>query len=212
MDLKTTKQINALDATKVGQRTTKAELKTFKNVNQNEIVLGATFGLVVLGAILWFWLRSTFKPEPELTKSIDENGYVLLSPINEFEHRYIAKKRLGRDLAQDEIVHHINGKKADNEIGNLCLMDREKHEHFHSWLRWKKEKDGGYPSFSDQKRVLVEEYGGTLLENLSSWNHVKRCPGCNSPMVLRTARKGKNNGKQFWGCSRYPKCRSSVAA
>ena len=33
------------------------------------------------------------------------------------------------------------------------------------------------------------------------------CPECGKPMVLRTAQKGKNAGKQFWGCSAYPDCK-----
>lgn len=33
------------------------------------------------------------------------------------------------------------------------------------------------------------------------------CPRCGAPMMLRTARKGKRAGKQFWGCSTFPKCR-----
>lgn len=33
------------------------------------------------------------------------------------------------------------------------------------------------------------------------------CPACGSPMVVRTGRRGGRVGKQFWGCSRYPKCR-----
>jgi hypothetical protein len=36
------------------------------------------------------------------------------------------------------------------------------------------------------------------------------CPKCGAPMVLRTAKKGKRAGKQFWGCSAYPKCRSII--
>jgi len=36
---------------------------------------------------------------------------------------------------------------------------------------------------------------------------VPECPKCNSPMVKRTARQGKNAGGRFWGCSRYPDCR-----
>ena len=36
---------------------------------------------------------------------------------------------------------------------------------------------------------------------------VPSCPSCDSPMVLRTARKGANTGNQFWGCSRFPACR-----
>jgi len=33
------------------------------------------------------------------------------------------------------------------------------------------------------------------------------CPLCKGLMVLRTARKGKNSGSQFWGCSGYPECK-----
>lgn len=34
----------------------------------------------------------------------------------------------------------------------------------------------------------------------------KFCPKCEAEMVLRTAAKGTNVGKTFWGCSRYPRC------
>jgi four helix bundle suffix protein len=36
------------------------------------------------------------------------------------------------------------------------------------------------------------------------------CPECSKPMVLRTAKAGKNAGRQFWGCSAYPDCRGVV--
>ena len=36
------------------------------------------------------------------------------------------------------------------------------------------------------------------------------CPKCDAPMVRRVARRGKNAGKEFWGCSTFPKCRSIV--
>ena len=32
------------------------------------------------------------------------------------------------------------------------------------------------------------------------------CPKCDSPMVLRTAKRGPNAGTQFWGCPNYPRC------
>ncbi len=34
-----------------------------------------------------------------------------------------------------------------------------------------------------------------------------RCPICGLEMVLRTAKKGPNQGGQFWGCPDYPNCR-----
>jgi restriction system protein len=40
-------------------------------------------------------------------------------------------------------------------------------------------------------------------------SEVPSCPQCGSIMVLRTARKGDNAGKSFWGCSTFPKCRET---
>jgi len=36
----------------------------------------------------------------------------------------------------------------------------------------------------------------------------RTCPKCASPMVLRKAASGKYAGKRFWGCSRYPECKT----
>lgn len=33
------------------------------------------------------------------------------------------------------------------------------------------------------------------------------CPACQAPMLQRTAKRGSNVGKLFWGCSRYPACK-----
>jgi hypothetical protein len=32
------------------------------------------------------------------------------------------------------------------------------------------------------------------------------CPKCGQPMALRTARRGRHAGAQFWGCQNYPDC------
>jgi len=36
------------------------------------------------------------------------------------------------------------------------------------------------------------------------------CPKCGAPMVRRKAAKGENAGREFYGCSRYPKCRGII--
>ena len=41
-------------------------------------------------------------------------------------------------------------------------------------------------------------------------DHIPDCPHCGKPMVLRTAKSGKNEGQQFWGCSAYPDCKGIV--
>ncbi|MDO8987670.1 MAG: DUF2726 domain-containing protein [Coriobacteriia bacterium] len=35
------------------------------------------------------------------------------------------------------------------------------------------------------------------------------CPKCGVPMLLRTASKGEQAGRQFYGCPSYPKCRET---
>jgi len=47
-------------------------------------------------------------------------GYVM-------EHILIAEQKLGRPLAPDEVVHHLNGIKYDNREENLFVMPRRKH-------------------------------------------------------------------------------------
>lgn len=37
------------------------------------------------------------------------------------------------------------------------------------------------------------------------------CPACGGRMVKRTARKGRSPGRQFWGCTAYPRCRGTRA-
>ncbi|WP_202987141.1 nuclease-related domain-containing protein [Vibrio harveyi] len=37
---------------------------------------------------------------------------------------------------------------------------------------------------------------------------VKRCSRCGSEMVIRENKRGENKGKQFFGCSAFPKCRA----
>ena len=38
------------------------------------------------------------------------------------------------------------------------------------------------------------------------------CPVCQSPMVKRAAKQGPNKGNEFWGCTKFPKCRGTINA
>lgn len=94
---------------------------------------------------------------------------------------------------------------------------------------------GGYIRFIKSKRevVLTDNEALAICTRIQTGrlkppikthfghvNHVKEivekkqqkvdssCPRCGKPMVLRTTKAHENQGKQFWGCSGFPKCRN----
>lgn len=65
-----------------------------------------------------------------------ERGYVKILTVFGYirEHRLLIEKKLGRTLEKNEVVHHLNGDKADNRIENLFVMNKSDHNRFHSKL------------------------------------------------------------------------------
>ena len=43
-----------------------------------------------------------------------------------------------------------------------------------------------------------------------SIDFAKLCPKCGTPMVLKTAKKSKYKGHEFWGCPKYPDCKGLI--
>ena len=47
-------------------------------------------------------------------------------------HRIVAERMLGRSLLPDEIVHHIDGNKRNNNPKNLAVMTQSEHARLHA--------------------------------------------------------------------------------
>ncbi|MCQ2172185.1 MAG: HNH endonuclease [Bacteroidales bacterium] len=65
--------------------------------------------------------------DPHNTPRKNYDGYV-------YEHVLVAEKLLGRKLAKDEVVHHLDGNKVNNRPENLLVMLRSQHVRLHAWL------------------------------------------------------------------------------
>lgn len=74
--------------------------------------------------------------------TIDANGYYRVHvngkpcPL----HRKAMEDHLGRKLTREEVVHHVDRDKSNNNISNLMLM---KNHSEHKKLHWKEDKETG---------------------------------------------------------------------
>ena len=66
------------------------------------------------------YIRILITPDDPLYSMATKSNYVL-------EHRYVVAQHVGRVLSNTEIVHHLNGVKADNRLHNLVLVAKNNH-------------------------------------------------------------------------------------
>jgi hypothetical protein len=65
---------------------------------------------------------------------VNTQGYVVITVDGERvqEHRYVAERMLGRPLRPDEVVHHRDRNRTNNDECNLQVMTRSEHMTLHA--------------------------------------------------------------------------------
>lgn len=115
-------------------------------------------------------------------------------------------KVIKRDLTYATVRNIWNkneDKLSDEDVENLYLKlqkltrisREEKVEHIQNI---KSKYENSKQSMYKEEKIFDEK-----LDNKDE----KVCPRCGNKMVLRVAKRGENTGKQFYGCSAFPKCR-----
>lgn len=74
-----------------------------------------------------------------------DNGYVKVWTKEKVmkEHRLVMEKHLGRKLRSDEIIHHKDHNRSNNDISNLEIMTRSEHSRLHAYEKWERQKKKG---------------------------------------------------------------------
>lgn len=78
--------------------------------------------------------RLRYGEEKAVGVTLKPNGYVEYTRgphKGRSVHDVLMEQMIGRPLAKNEIVHHINGKRDDNRPENLALMTRSEHSRAH---------------------------------------------------------------------------------
>ncbi|MBI4660212.1 MAG: four helix bundle protein [Verrucomicrobia bacterium] len=71
-------------------------------------------------------------------------------------------------------------------------------------------EDGGYSEQLAAARLAERQKKKDQPDPSNPSDRIQACPQCGKPMVLRTAKTGRNTGQQFWGCTAYPDCKGVV--
>lgn len=71
------------------------------------------------------------------------------------EHRKVMSDHIGRPLADDEVVHHINGNTQDNRLCNLQLMNWLEHQRLHK-VGKVQSKESSVKKSEAMKRIWAE--------------------------------------------------------
>ena len=102
----------------------------------------------------------------------------------------------------------------------MMLPNKETHSFYNPIKQNQTEVEAVYQKLKKLTKVTKEEKEIHIQDIKEKYDEIsgdipitvtdekaKICPRCGSMLVLRIAKKGTNAGKQFYGCSAFPKCR-----
>ena len=108
-----------------------------------------------------------------------------------YEHRMIMEQHIGRELKDDEIVHHKDGNKINNDINNLEIISKKDHAKMHALKRgFGKNRRGVEPTNKTSKKV--REQIAELRKEGKYLKEIVKIVGLSYPTIQKYAKESQN--------------------
>ena len=162
-------------------------------------------GSVVKKAALSRWFDTFYK-----------SLVVLANPKTILNDHFAKKEVKEKVIRADQLLSVIKEMNANSKELKSSMKDMI--ESGQKMLNRNSEYNGFEKRYDELEQIVkaeLEQYESTWNGSSDPGNQEKSvdapeemtCPRCGASLVLRTAKKGENAGKQFYGCSSFPKCR-----
>ena len=152
---------------------------------------------------------------------------VLANPKSYLNAKYAKKEVKNQVIRCDQLIDFI--KKVNGEQNAVRMSEKNMMELAEFFMQESKENPRDYLAkykecFLNAEESMTEETAEEIVKEDEKQEEpdlheeqqdvtaekVILCPKCGAPMVKRTATKGQNAGKEFWGCPMFPGCRGIV--
>lgn len=133
--------------------------------------------------------------------SENNKSYVVLAnPKSVLNDRYAPKEIKQQVIKVDRLISELKSIKTDVKskkeemlkVGNIYLAMN---------------KDDRHEYITKFEKLVEDSKAASQTKAADGAEDEMKCPFCGRELVLRTAKKGANAGKQFYGCSGFPTCR-----
>ena len=144
---------------------------------------------------------------------------VLANPKTVVNDRYAPATVKKQVIRCDQLIATLRNLKSDIKTSKkemlawgekiLAMNIEERKDYFGKFEELKKEVEAekNQPVKAEITKTAPVRPAPAKEETPKAQPAKKVCPKCGKELVLRTAKKGDNQGNQFWGCSGFPQCR-----